>query len=625
LNGWGEHGIDDDAGFGRMLREWELYCEWLVANRQNLVEWNLLHGKDWKEFAESRQRQQRLRQIVEIAHQYGMAVGVVVGIVSTQQNNFQLITRMGDSQREKEQIDRRIDYLMAAGFDFIGLEIGTTEFTAPKDTDMLRWINEVGQYVASRHGKKSHVKVHVSSGQEASSFPDPRTGHPINYNFLPHFAIPEVGVLPHTVQFYGLDDHAPTYGNDSFAPILEFMKREAGRRNVYWYPETAYWASFDVDVPLFLPIYAERRLHDLRIIAELEHRGEMGEGDHAGARIQGQIFFSSGWEWGYWLNDVIAARAAFDPLMQSEDDEDAFRTALASVLRPFGETAHDLADKLASIARDQKDLLIDGRFGDSEPTSHQPHKLNGQAYLQGWDTFDDIAAAATHVERLPRIMTQPLKLGFVSLRYGFDRSMDYDDDLRPLHQAMVEAFARHDDALRDMLDDVPVESLPILVELTDGTRINALRARQILGLYSYVAGLYWFFGPSADAKAMLKDAREALDEGLQITASRQLFYRAPIRRLTGWRDNPTAYPFGYLWTVKNLFYWWRDEGKAVRSPLSPCYLNVLDLKGVATSETTDARIGSLLKSLLVPTGWSWIADCMTAPSSEPTYPPKGLR
>lgn len=67
-----------------------------------------------------------------------------------------------------------------------------------------------------------------------------------------------LGVLPHTVQHYGLDDPAPTYGNDGFAHVRDFIHQEAGRRRVLWLPETAYWVSFDIDIPLFFPLHAER-------------------------------------------------------------------------------------------------------------------------------------------------------------------------------------------------------------------------------------------------------------------------------------------------------------------------------------------------------------------------------
>lgn len=66
----------------------------------------------------------------------------------------------------------------------------------------------------------------------------------------------------------------------------------------------------DIDVPLFLPIYGQRRQHDLRRIAVREIRENF--------RIDGQVNFDSGWEWGYWLSDVVTARAAWDPHLGEE-------------------------------------------------------------------------------------------------------------------------------------------------------------------------------------------------------------------------------------------------------------------------------------------------------------------
>jgi hypothetical protein len=612
LNGWGEAGIDDDAGFENMLDEWRLYCEWLIANGQNLVEWNLLRGKDWEAFAHSRLRQKRLKALVNIAHEFGIAVGVDVGIVQTQQHNFRLISRFGKPDREEAEIRENLDYLMESGFDFIGTEIGTTEFTSPKDADMLRWIDTLANYLQKAYGKKSHIKVHVSSGQVAHNFTDPRTGEPINYNFLPHFATSEIGVLPHTVQMYGLDDPAPTYGNRDFEFVLDFIRFETGRRDVLWYPETAYWASYDIDVPLFLPVYAERRLHDLRLIAKEEQAGRLGVGDHAGSRVQGQIFFTSGWEWGYWLNDVITARAAFDPHLELETDAEAFKAALVSVLHPFGETAQSLSSTLLEIARDQKSLLIDGRVDGSIPA--QIVQRNGQAYMQGWDGFDDLAALSAKLSWLPRIDTQPFKLGFVNARYSIDRSVDYETEVRPLLDAMAKEFARHEGSLHSLKASVPDDTRAILREFIDGARVNALRARQLLGLYDHV-----------DGRDGLNEARVALDEAQKVVDSRSRYYRVSEQRLAGWRENPTAYPFGYLWTSGNLFYWWRDEGKAVQSQWSPCYLNPLDFLNIATGNGPTPRVSRMLKWLLKPVRMSFIVDCLVPPAEEPVYPPHGLR
>ena len=49
----------------------------------------------------------------------------------------------------------------------------------------------------------------------------------------------------------------------------------------------------DINVPLFTPVYADRRLFDLRYIAAME--------DSTGLSIDGQTNFDSGWTWRYWL------------------------------------------------------------------------------------------------------------------------------------------------------------------------------------------------------------------------------------------------------------------------------------------------------------------------------------
>jgi len=58
------------------------------------------------------------------------------------------------------------------------------------------------------------------------------------------FAVPELGVLPHTVQMYGLTDPtAGAYGNANFGYMEEYMFLEAEKANrtVLYYGETAYW------------------------------------------------------------------------------------------------------------------------------------------------------------------------------------------------------------------------------------------------------------------------------------------------------------------------------------------------------------------------------------------------
>lgn len=116
------------------------------------------------------------------------------------------------------------------------------------------------------------------------------------------------------------------------------MEAKNQNRSVMFYGETAYWVNVDIDVPLFLPLYGkiylhddsllasnnlirtspsagQRRQHDLRRIALREQR--------EGFRINGQMNFDSGWEWGYWLSDVVTARAAWNPLLPNDLPSDS--------------------------------------------------------------------------------------------------------------------------------------------------------------------------------------------------------------------------------------------------------------------------------------------------------------
>ena len=64
-------------------------------------------------------------------------------------------------------------------------------------------------------------------------------------------------------------------------------------RSVVFYGETAYWVNVDVDVPLFLPLYGQRRQHDMRRIAGREKKENF--------RIDGQMNFDSGEKYGFFF------------------------------------------------------------------------------------------------------------------------------------------------------------------------------------------------------------------------------------------------------------------------------------------------------------------------------------
>lgn len=74
LNGFGIS-TEDEASWKMMIPEFESYAEWLVANKQNRLEWLLLWAADWDDFANGQDRQNRLKTITSILHDFGIAAG----------------------------------------------------------------------------------------------------------------------------------------------------------------------------------------------------------------------------------------------------------------------------------------------------------------------------------------------------------------------------------------------------------------------------------------------------------------------------------------------------------------------------------------------------------------------
>src|SRR5204862_30704 len=143
LNGWGVGDPNNAASFNSMLPEWERFCEWAVANRLNRVEWFLLAATSWQGFAASPTRQARLAELVARAHQWGLLAGCDSPIALRQQHAWRMIESFGNQAQELAQIRARVAWLKQAGFDFIGTEMGTSEFTPTDDRAMVAWLDEL--------------------------------------------------------------------------------------------------------------------------------------------------------------------------------------------------------------------------------------------------------------------------------------------------------------------------------------------------------------------------------------------------------------------------------------------------------------------------------------------------
>ena len=346
--------------FEDMARQIADAFEWCAANRLNRFQWILLGLDRWEPPPDDPRRQERLRSICESSNRFGLLCGAVVAVADKQQHFWVMAKMMSSRQQMADSIHERVAWLKGAGFDFVSTESGLSEFVSPPEELMLALLNEFARTVNETFGMEATVKVHCSTGQRASGFRDPRPNRAedaLNMNFLPGIAGDALGVLPHTVQAFALDDAAHNvYGNANFSDMFDYLcfELERGRRQVVWYGESSYWVNVDIDVPLFLPVYAQRRVRDLRLIAAKELS--------LGRRIAGQTTFSSGWEWTYWLNDLVAARAAWDPKLGASTDSDALEQVLEGPLRAAfgGAVAAKLAAWLARVSHEQATLLLKG-------------------------------------------------------------------------------------------------------------------------------------------------------------------------------------------------------------------------------------------------------------------------
>jgi hypothetical protein len=405
---------------------------------------------------------------------------------------------------------------------------------------------------------------------------------------------------------------------------------------VVFYPETAYWVNYDSNVPLFLaPAYVNTRVRDANDIDSM-----------GGLRpLVGQLNFESGWQWGYWLANSAQALVAWQSIPTvSEAFARLLRFVAPGIRKP-------LVELLSDCAEAQKRLLIDGVQKSLMPIGIDGGSVTGIAYLQGSEGLSDLGGLASRYFGLGA--PQPDRLRFVDLwsdqpllslgiSLGFSnigsdtatvpmRQHWYRTHLRPLLDKMNTTFA----GLAKRFETLPNALEPVKESLRDlsvSAKLLGLRCSQVLALYDHAADCGAKVnsvptGRSEWCAERLAIARGALNEALTLIPEREQHYGLTdhnTNRVSGWRTeapNPTAYNFGYLWAVRNLFYWQRDQAIVEKRIHNPCFGNINDavqlgLQGGGGSFTHKFRdsVFDMLSNRLwhVP-----LADCLAVPLKEP--------
>lgn len=554
------------------------------------------------------------------AHGFGLQVGVDVPIAELQQHGWYMVKQSQSWPEQKALIDARVDWLHAAGFDYLVTESGFSEFTHPSDTLMLQLMNELADYAMHTYSIKVFIKCHCSAGQVCKDYKDPRDPaglKPLDFNFLPMLASENLGVLPHTVQAYGLDDPtAGVYNNYNFEYMLDWMLWEVANstREVVFHPETNYWVNVDIDVPLFLPVYGARRVHDLRLIASEMERRKVP----AAKVLTGQLVFDSGWEFASWTQDVITARAMWggSDVLAAPDDAAAFVAAAAPLSTAFGGRASigaNVTDLLWRVSEAQERLLMRSNDSDTSgappPTDEELKRLSGFAYVSG------LGAEQTLLGIINLTHTQPARIGY------YDHFDPLYPRVLPLIKAIAAAFGGFEAEFAALVPLAPAHTRPWLEDMADAMAMTARRAAQNAALYAAAAPEVT--APQRDS--YLNDAKAAIAAASAIVSKREsLSAIQPASRIYGWRPNPTAYSYGYVWTVHSLYYWWRDLGLVLQgSPearLDLCYLNTDYYVDVVLGGWVNmsALVRELARQL--PGKAYLLGDCLGPPEAEYVFP-----
>ncbi|MEZ4469241.1 MAG: hypothetical protein R3F60_00280 [bacterium] len=407
-----------------------------------------------------------------------------------------------------------------------------SEFTEEDDRTVVRQLSFIADYFREKYpDTRLFATNHGTAGP-----PTPHYG--VRYYDLPQFAPENLGVKVHTLMFYDLERPAPVYGNADFHFLYEFMEREHTKREIEYFPEAAWWLTFDIAVPLYLPITIEARSRDLKLIAP------MLDGKLTGHRV-----FGTGHEWGYWQNEYCSYRMAADL------DYD-WHACLADITTPLGPAAAEVQ------------AILEAQIRLQEPLFTQAALL---AYLVGTDPETEAAAAVG-------VVFHPLPPAPADIaRWDAERiSLWRQEILAPL-RASLDAHHALIGRLEDAAARVPETGRPWFGEIADGIEANTLRLTHQIALYDALvsrreAHLTGDAGTLARAQAALEAALATTELVQAVIVRRERGYRYhPLERSTGGGPtldadaNWTIYPYRYLGRTHLAWYYRRLDELALEA------------------------------------------------------------
>ena len=494
------------------------YIDWLARNGQNDFEFNLLESIDldtWPAHA---------ARFVDHAHARGILCGLDLSLHMTQQKAFMLYRNPPATFiPRRDQIRRNVERLFDAPWDIWNVEFSTTEFTEGnvRQKNALRaYLNhlliERGCTLFGReHVVRSEAMVDGGDGPDHSvdSLDDHR------------------GVMSHTVMFYDLtDERAPVYENTSLRHMDTLLREQMQVRETWYYPESAYWVTFDNSVPMLLLPYLEARLSD---ILRCDSLG-----------VPGHLTFSSGWEWGYWMIDWSIARwswehtvnGAVEPVSPLSVVSEVFRPDEAAVLQAM----HDL--HLREIK--QGELI---RYLTAQTVTDELALMRLEFHPRPW--FEHYGYLARHatVQELTELR---------------DGDLERLADLRDQH-----------DALLSSLDSPPSE---LFREIERALEVTGLR---IAFRHAILHELVRTGLEEKDVAHGMEpiDPEPFIERAQALVDQQEAVYRYPVEMIARPFNGHTYCDFGYLDPVHDLHFWRRELAQLRNDRWGPFYKNIWNI------------------------------------------------
>lgn len=434
---------------------------------------------------------------------------------------------------DEEQIAAAIDARMGDDPDNYPEQFHFTfnpsEFTELPDETIVRQLTFIADYMAEKYPDTIVMTTNHGTHQE------PTENYGVRFFDLSKFAPENLGVKIHTLMFYDLERPAPVYGNENFHFLYDFMVEEYQKRRLWYYPESAWWLTFDLPVPLWLPITIEARGRDLQKIRFM-----------LDGKLDGHRVFGSGHEWGYWQNEYCSFR-------MSADLDYTWQDCVADIASVAGPLGPELASVVEAVVALQTEHWFDADI---------------IRWLVGTDAETELAdQIGIHFHPLPPLPADIMRWSEADIEawetVDVPRLQQIVDDYAPLVTRLRELEAEVDDAAFGWVN-----------EMADGAEVNMLRAKHAIEVHSAVVAMRRHrlgLGEGQDTLALelLEQAEATTAAVSRITRSRSDHYRyKPRTRAIGGGedgtddDNWTGYSYRVLNRAHHAFYYRRIDNLA---------------------------------------------------------------